>query len=414
MNSKQRTPIAGFSGGRLMSAVGIAAILAAGAAPGIIRARTLDHQSMDFGAGAQVAINGFGDHRGLLLGHQYATHDAAARPILDASGNPMARTVDSTGAFLIGELERLDPTLHMPLSNVSWTRDIDVRTDVTLADEFSSFMLTNFGSASNLGAGQGIRTGKAWMGKNTDQIGGVSVDTSKTPNPLTPWGLEVRFTVFELESAAKMGRPIDDQKLQALHLKHQMDTDEQVYVGDGSLNQTGLVNSVFVTNVSNVVNGGAASPLWTSKTPDEILKDVNDGLQSAWVASGYAVMPKNILIPPAQFGFISTKTISSAGSTSILKYLLENNIVAASGQGTISIKPCKWCIGGGAGGTIGTVGNDRMVIYTKEKQYVRFPMTQLQRTPVQFQSIYHMSTYYCRLGVVEVVYPETVAYRDGL
>jgi hypothetical protein len=40
--------------------------------------------------------------------------------------------------------------------------------------------------------------------------------------------------VFELESAAKLGRPIDDQKLQALHLKHQMDTDEQVYVGDAS------------------------------------------------------------------------------------------------------------------------------------------------------------------------------------
>jgi hypothetical protein len=29
-------------------------------------------------------------------------------------------------------------------------------------------------------------------------------------------------------------------------------------------------------------------------------------------------------------------------------------------------------------------------------------------------SIYHQTTYFCRLGVVEVVYPETIAYRDGL
>ena len=51
---------------------------------------------------------------------------------------------------------------------------------------------------------------------------------------------------------------------------------------------------------------------------------------------------------------------------------------------------------------------------TKAKNYVRFPMTQLQRTPIQYDSIYHKSTYYCRLGVVECVYPETFAYRDGL
>src|SRR5580765_6904879 len=47
-------------------------------------------------------------------------------------------TVDSTGAFLIGELERLDPTLHEPLATVTWGRDIDLREDVTLADEVSS------------------------------------------------------------------------------------------------------------------------------------------------------------------------------------------------------------------------------------------------------------------------------------
>ena len=40
------------------------------------------------------------------------------------------------------------------------------------------------------------------------------------------------------------------------------------------------------------------------------------------------------------------------------------------------------------------------------------PMTMLQRTPVQYQSIYHMTTYFCRLGEVEVVYPETIGYFD--
>ncbi len=41
-------------------------------------------------------------------------------------------------------------------------------------------------------------------------------------------------------------------------------------------------------------------------------------------------------------------------------------------------------------------------------------MTLLQRTPIQYEGIYHKTYYYCRLGVVEVVYPETMGYFDGL
>jgi hypothetical protein len=370
--------------------------------PGIIRSRTRDAATFDHATMGNAPLDAAGNMRGKTLDYAFKTHDGS-------------RTVDSTGAFLVGELERLDQTLNMPLAAVTWSRDVDLREDVSLADEVSSFTLTTFGSAGNLGAGNGIRNGKAWIGKATDQIGGVGVDTGKYPNPLTPWGLEVKFTILELESAIKMGRPIDDQKYEALKLKQQMDTDEQVYVGDANINVGGLVNSALVTNISNVPNGATASPLWSSKTPGEILADVNAMIISAWQASGWAVMPTEIRLPPAQFGYISTQLISTAGNTSILKYILENNIVKSSGKGDINIAPVKWLIGAGSGGTIGTLGTvDRMFAYTKDKKFVRFPMTPLQRTPIQYDSIYHKSTYYNRLGVTEVVYPETFVYRDGI
>lgn len=372
------------------------------------RARTLDQLTFDQASQLAMApLDLLGNMRGKGFDHAYKTHDGI-------------RTCDSTGAFLVGELERLDQTLHMPLAAVSWSRDVMLREDVTIADETSSYTVTTFGSAGNLGAGNGGvngagRNGKAWIGKATDQIGGVGVDTGKVPGPLTPWGLEIKFTVLELESAAKMGRPIDDQKYEALKLKHQMDIDEQVYTGDASLNQTGLVNAASVTNVSNVPNGAAAAPQWSTKTPAEILADLNSMLTSAWAATGFAVMPTDVLIPPLQYGAISTQNISSAGSVSILRYLLENNIVKSSGQGNINIRPAKWLVGAGVGGTLGTSGTvDRMVAYTNKKQFVRYPMTTLQRTPIQYDSIYHKSTYYCRLGVLELVYPETFAYRDGI
>lgn len=342
-----------------------------------------------------------GNAMGVRLRNSCRTHDG--------------KTVDSTGAFLVGELERLDQTLHEPLASVSWGRDIDLREDITIADEVSSFTTTTYGSAGGLGAGNSVGNGKSWIGKDTTQISGVGVDLAKIPNPLRLWGLELKYTIPELESAAQLGRPIDQQKFAALQLKYQMDIDEMVYFGDSSLPSTfGLINSALVTP-TNFPNGAAGSPLWSRKTPQEILADVNQALSAVWQASAWAVMPSRLLIPPAQFGQISTQNVSAAGNVSILKYIQENNLLATTGRGKLDIFPCKWCIGAGAGGTIGVAnGHDRMVVYTKDKERVRYPMSLLQRTPIQYDSIYHKSTYFGRLGVVEVVYPETIGYFDGL
>lgn len=372
------------------------------------RAPTYDQRpaSTGYGRGTAQPI-----HPGNMLGFR-----CEATPYRARDGRTVdQRFYDSTGAFLVGELERLDQSLHDPLVDVTWRRDIDLREDVTIADEVSSFTLSTYGSAGGLGSGQGIGNGKAWIGKSTDQMTGVGLDIGKIPNPLTPWGMELKYTILELESAAKLGRPIDQQKYAGLKLKYEMDVDEQVYIGDTSLSLTGLVNNTLVTNVNNVVAGAAGSTQWSTKTPDEILADFNTALTSVWTASAWAVVPSRVLLPPTQFGLLSTAKVSQAGNMSVLKYIQENNILTTSQGRKLEILPVKWCVGAGAGGTIGTAGlHDRMVVYTKEVGRVRFPLTMLQSTPIQYDSIYHKTTYFGRLGAVEAVYPETLGYFDGI
>jgi hypothetical protein len=370
------------------------------------RYRTTDMLTYD--SRGYQAMDESGNQRGKVFAQAYKTHDN--------------RTVDSSGAFLVGELERLDLTLHEPLAAVTWGRDIDLREDVTTADEVSSFTTSTYTSAGGLGTGAGVGNSKSWIGKNTNQVSRVSVDIAKITQPLIPWGKEIAYTVLELESAARIGRPVDEQKYKALQLAHQMEIDEMVYYGDTPGAFYGLVNSNnrtttdAVTNVANVANGAQNSPLWTSKTPDEILQDFNEALTSAWAASGWAILPDSVLLPPADFGYIATQKVSSAGNVSILNYVLENNITARQGGATLDIKSLKWCLGTGVGGTVtvGAAGHDRMVVYTKDKDRVRYPMTLLAKTPLQYDSIWHRSTYYGRLGVCEIVYPELLCYRDGL
>jgi hypothetical protein len=313
-----------------------------------------------------------------------------------------AATIDSAGAFLVGELERLDQTLHQPLASVTWSRDITLREDVSIADEISSFTNSSFAAA-----GGPSPNGKSWIGKDANAIAGIQLDIGKTMNPLTLWGMQLGWTLPELESAQKLGRPVDQQKFAGMNLKYQMDIDEQVYIGDSVLGVTGLLNTAGVST-TNVVNGASASPLWTSKTPAEILADVNTLLQNNWAASGYAVCPDKLLLPPVKFSLLVSTLISTAGNISVLEFIKNNSLCNSINGRPLDIQPVKWLTGRGSGGV------DRMVAYTNDPNRVRYPLVPLQRTPLEYRGIHQLTTYFGRLGVVEVVYGETLSYADGL
>lgn len=308
-----------------------------------------------------------------------------------------SHTVDSSGAFLVGELERLDQTMHEPLASVTWSRDIDLRSDVSIADETSSFTNSSFAAAGGTSP-----NGKAWIGKDTDAITSIALDIGKTAQPLTLWGMQLGWTIPELESARQIGRPVDVQKYTGLMLKYNMDVDEQVYIGDGRLGVEGLLNSSLVASTN--VPGGA----WDTKTPQQILDDVNLILNNAWVASGFAVVPDKLLLPPVQFSKLVTRIVSDAGNISILEFLKVNSLSNTVNGRPLDIQPQKWLTGRGAADT------NRMVTYTQNENRVRFPLVPLQRTPIEYRDLRQLTTYFGRLGVVEWVYPETAAYADGI
>ena len=311
-------------------------------------------------------------------------------------------TTTSTGSFLVSELERLDQTLNMPLSAVTWSRDIQLRTDVTMGDEFSSYTNSNFASQGGLSA-----TGKSWIGKNSNAVSGIDLDIAKTTSPLRTWGQVVGYSIIELEQAMRLGRPIDTQKIEGLNLKFQMDVDEQVYLGDTDLGLTGLFNNTGVTPANVAAGGGGVT--WALKTPLEILKDVQEIERAAWAASGYAVAPTELRVAPAQMvQLLQPLTIGGTSFNSIAQYIALNSLCMQQNGKPLNIQSVKWLTTAGAGSTA------RMVAYTNEYKYARFPMVGLQRTPLSSIGLIQSVTYFSKLGQVELPYSETLAYRDGM
>lgn len=312
-----------------------------------------------------------------------------------------ARMRDSAGAFLMSELERLDPELHMPITGIFWQRDMPVREDVTIEDQASSYIRMAFATPGGVNP-----TGVHWIGRTTTAIPGIVADADKKVTPLNIWGMELAYTVIELAESQRVNRPIDQTKYDGLKLAYNMDVDQIAYVGDATVGSYGLLNSPLVT-ATNAANGATGYSTLASKTPAEILATFNAGLSGAWANSANAIVPNKVGIPPIQYGLLQ-QTVSQAGSVSVLEYLKKNTIASTMNGIDLEIVPMKWAVGRGVGGT------DRMVFYTQDRSRIRLPLTPLLNTVVQPKDIHMATYYYSKIGAVEIVNPELVYYLDGI
>nr|DAQ83240.1 MAG TPA: major capsid protein [Caudoviricetes sp.] len=302
--------------------------------------------------------------------------------------------IASTGAFLTGELEKLDQTLYAPYSDFTWTRDMPLRNDVTIADEVTSFILQNFAFGFG-GTGAGT---KSWIKGMSTTPAQTSVSGSKVTSPVTPWGMEVAYDIFELQKAMQVGRPIDVQKYDAMKLKHQMDIENMVYLGDAEVGVKGLLNNDAVVAKQNIGT-------LTDADADTCRNFFNTVLDAAWKATSYIRCPNRILIPPALYSKLASTPLPNTDK-SLLEWIKVNNLAASLGNG-VQILPCRML----ADSSINS-GKGRVVAYTMERDVVRFPLVQLQSMPVQYRSYQQVVPYYGALGAVEFVRPEMIYYGD--
>lgn len=314
---------------------------------------------------------------------------------------------DSTLAYFVNQLDNFDQTLHMPLMNVTWGRDIKLRGNVSLANESTSFTRSGFGAGGTQSSKIAKGPAKPFIAPGATALPGVAINGERVVTPLRPLGRELSYSFIELQRSQLLGQPIDQQQMTALQLQYQLETDAMVYIGDTDVGAEGLINSSLVT-ADNVAGADATARLWANKTPAQILADVNEILQAAWAASGFAACPSELRLPPAQYSSISTQLVSTAGSISILKYLAENCIANNINGKPLNIQPLKWLTGAGA------LGVDRMVAYSNDVNFLRFPLVPLQRQTAYYKGIHFMAPYVYGFGEVEFVYPETVRYKDGL
>lgn len=316
---------------------------------------------------------------------------------MDAAG------IASGQAFLVSELEKRDTLVRTPLTSYTYTRDIPIRVGGGWA-EFVSAMGVGYGITG--GSGDGIVTSGS-----ADGIPMVQADFGKDLWKTHMISVGTRVFWIDQMRGNMTGRNMDTLLRDGVRMTYDKHMDENVYVGFAAYGSTGLLNNADVT-VTNAATGAGGSATWATKTPDEILKDVNDAILAAWAASEYDLdaIPNHIVLPYEQYNYIATTKVSQLAEKTILTFLLENNVAKVNG-GDLFIGATAWADGAGVGGA------DRMIVYCNKERYVAVdelvPLTRAMTT-ANAERFSYDTAYAGNVSEVETFYPMTMIYVDGI
>lgn len=213
----------------------------------------------------------------------------------------------------------------------------------------------------------------------------------------------------ELQRAAKLGRSLSSDKAMAAGLA----ADRFIYGiamtgktprGEAEKGWTGFINDANVPSAQVAADGTSSSRLWSAKTPDQILRDINAALTAVETGSGETMVADTLVLPTSAYNYIATTRIGDTNAT-VLSFLLANN-VAGEGLSILKSRALE---------TAGTSSSTRMIAYAKNAQVLKFHLP----GPHQFLPAFQKSSLVyevggiMNVGGVEVRLPKGMAYRDS-
>lgn len=216
-------------------------------------------------------------------------------------------------------------------------------------------------------------------------------------------GTSFGYSIKEIRNSRMTGKNLDARRAQFARQANDDKINAIAWSGDASHNIVGFIDATGITEYTVPNDGTGTTKTWTTKTPDQIIRDLA-GLVSAIITPTNGVeAPDTVLLPIAQYQYIANTRMSDGNDKTILRYFLDNNPY---------IKTIDWLpelAGAGASST------NRMMAYSRDEMHVTLEIPQMfeQFAPQQENMEFKVPCYSETAGVI-VYYPLAVAYGDGI
>lgn len=216
------------------------------------------------------------------------------------------------------------------------------------------------------------------------------------------------YSLQEIRAAQFANRPLDQMQANAAARAQREKWNRIAFYGDDEFDLQGFLTNVNIPD-GTVTAGAVLGTAWSTKTPDEIIADVNEMINSVITLTNGAEQVNTVVMPIAQYTLINTTPRSATTDTTILQFL-QNSHPGVEFMWANELDSAQLAANG-----VTRFTGDVMMAYRRDPDVVQLKMPVLFETlPVKEQGLEYIVPCHSRIGGVVVRYPLAAVFRDGL
>jgi len=219
------------------------------------------------------------------------------------------------------------------------------------------------------------------------------------------------YSLQEIRAAQMAGKPLEQRKAAAAGRAMRERWNRIAFYGDAEHGLQGWLtnDNIPADAVENDGTGDATG--WDTKTPDQILRDMNDLANGIVERTNGAEQPDTLVLPIEKYTKITTNNAGTGTDTTIAQYFLRNNPFIDSIEWSNEIAAANRAQFMGADPFTGEI----MIAYRRSPDAFTLEMPQMfEQLPVQERNLEFVVPCHSRIGGVLIYYPLSMAIGEGI
>ena len=235
-----------------------------------------------------------------------------------------------------------------------------------------------------------------------DDLPSVDAVAAVNTTPIFTLGDSYHYSVLELDAAINLNRPLQQSKgIAARRAIDALVNDLTIY-GDDFYNIKGLLTNDSIPEVAPIVGVGG-STLWSAKTAQEILTDLNNLVQFIITNSKNVERPNRIALSNNSYGILQNTLTTAVGGVSVLEFFRSTHPYIED------IIPMWELDGAGPGGT------NMAIAFNNDPTKLSIEMPEIFRQlEPQQRNLTYYTLCYSRFAGLIVRYPASMSIMKGI
>lgn len=224
------------------------------------------------------------------------------------------------------------------------------------------------------------------------------------------------YNIEEVNNAITIGGSLPDRRARAARLAATKFLYDLTMLGSAEKGLGGLTNYSGVTTTTAAADGTGSVTYWVNsagtgtKTPAQIVRDINLALQGVYLDTQTVEMADTILLPVEAYNYIASTPYSATTMETILSFVTRTNTYTLTTGRPLTIRTVREL------GTADGSGKGRMVAYKNDQDYVKLHLPM----PFRFLPVWQSGPMQWdvpgifRTGGLELLTTTAFRYLDGI